>query len=156
LAARPLALAYGLPWPSVDEILAATSASREHAHAIADAIIAALPALEQSLSPLSSEPAAARNVRLEALTREALRFVMRHPDCTQGSATTRYSARYRRFVIALRKRYADVTASEFTEALGLPPGTLEGWMPGAHHAAQAGSAHNADEPHATSHDAAQA
>ena len=50
LATRRLAVANGLPWPSVDEIFEATSANREHAHAIGDAITAALPALEQSLS----------------------------------------------------------------------------------------------------------
>ncbi len=50
LAGRRLALENGLPWPSVDEIFDATSASREHAHAIENAIIAALPTLEQSLS----------------------------------------------------------------------------------------------------------
>ncbi|MBA3764494.1 MAG: hypothetical protein H0X05_03190 [Actinobacteria bacterium] len=50
LATRRLAVANGLPWPSVDEIFEATGANREHAHAIEDAITAALPALEQSLS----------------------------------------------------------------------------------------------------------
>ena len=50
LATRRLAVANGLPWPSVDEIFEATSANREHAHAIEDAITAALPALEEALS----------------------------------------------------------------------------------------------------------
>jgi len=80
LAARQLAVANvanGLPWPSVDEIFAATNASREDAYAIADAIIAALPALEQALN----EPAVAHGVRINALAHEALGFVMRHPGC---------------------------------------------------------------------------
>ena len=48
LATRQHAVANGLIWPSVDEIFAATNVSRQDAYEIADAIIAALPALEQA------------------------------------------------------------------------------------------------------------
>ena len=151
LALRQQAVANGLLWPSVDEIFAATSASREDAYEIADAIIAALPALEQALS----EPAVAHGVRINALVHEALGFVMRHPGCAQSSAPARYTAGYRRFVIALRKRYADIPASEFADVIALPLGTLEGWMAGGCGAVEAGVAPNPDEPHATAHHAAQ-
>jgi len=130
LAMREQAVAHGLLWPSVDEILAATSASRADAYEIADAILAALPALEQALSQPGSEPAVAHGVRISALVHEALGFVMRHPGCAQSSAPARYTAGYRRFVIALRKRYADIPASEFADVIALPLGTLEGWMAG--------------------------
>jgi len=158
LAARQLAVvnvANGLPWPSVDEIFAATNASREDAYAIADAIIAALPALEETLSQPGSEPAAAHGVRIHALAHEALGFVMRHPGCAQSSPPARYTARYRRFVLALRKRYADLPASEFADVLALPLGTLEGWMAGGFGEVDAGLAPNPDEPNATTHNAAQ-
>ena len=155
LALRQQAVANGLLWPSVEEIFAATNASREDAYEIADAIIAALPALEQALSQPGSEPAVAHGVRINALVHEALSFVMRHPGCAQSSAPARYTARYRRFVIALRKRYADITASEFADVLALPLGTLEGWMAGGCGAVEAGCAPNPDEPHATAHNAAQ-
>jgi hypothetical protein len=155
LALLPQAVANGLPWPTVDEILAATNASREDAYEIADAIIAALPALEQSLSQPGSEPAVARGVRINALAHEALRFAMRHPGCAQRNAHGRHSALYRRFVIELRMRYADVPASEFTEMLALPLSTLEGWMRGVRPVAEVGAAPNPDEPHATTHNAAQ-
>jgi hypothetical protein len=145
-AARQLAVANGLPWPNVDEIFAATSTHREDAYEIADAIIAGLPALEQSLCPPGSEPAVARGLRLDALAHEALGFVMRHPGCAQRSADGHHSAHYRRFVIELRKRYADVTASEFADVLALPLGTLEGWMRGVHDAAEVSAA-----PNPTSH-----
>jgi len=151
LALRQQAVANGLLWPSVDEIFAATSASREDAYEIADAIIAALPALEQALS----EPAVAHGVRINALVHEALSFVMRHPGCAQSSVPARYTAGYRRFVIALRKRYADIPASEFADVIALPLGTLEGWMAGGCGAVEAGVAPNPDEPHATAHHAAQ-
>ena len=155
LAARRLAVANGLPWPSVEDILAVTSASREDADAIADTIIAALPALEQSLSQPGREPAVAHGVRINALAHEALGFVMQNPGCAQSSAPARYTARYRRFVIALRKRYADITASEFADVLALPLGTLEDWMRGGRGAVDAGAARNPDEARATAHNAAQ-
>lgn len=150
LAMRQQAVANGLTWPSVDEIFAATNASRQDAYAIADAIIAALPALEQALS----EPAVAHGVRINALVHEALGFVMRHPGCAQSSPPARYTARYRRFVRALRKRYADLPASEFADVLALPLGTLEGWMAGGFGEVDAGVAPNPDEPHATAPNAA--
>jgi len=151
LAMREQAVANGLTWPSVDEIFAATNASRQDAYAIADAIIAALPALEQALS----EPAVAHGVRINALAHEALGFVMRHPGCAQSSPPARYTARYRRFVLALRKRYADLLASEFADVLALPLDTLEGWMAGGFGEVDAGLAPTPDEPHATAHNAAQ-
>ena len=150
LAARRLAVAHGVPWPSVEEIFAATSANREDAYEIADAIIAALPALEQALS----EPAVAHGVRINALVHEALGFVMRHPGCAQSSPPARYTAGYRRFVLALHKRYADIPASEFADVLALPLGTLEGWMAGGFGEVDAGLAPNPDEPSATTHNAA--
>ncbi len=74
---------------------------------------------------------------------------MQHPGCAQSGAKAYYSARYRRFVIGLRKRYADVTASEFAETIALPLGTLECWMRGVRCAADASAARNPDEPRAT-------
>jgi hypothetical protein len=155
LATRQQAVANGLTWPSVEEIFAATSANREDAYEIADAILAALPALEQALSEPGSEPAVAHGVRISALIHEALGFVMRHPGCAQSSAPARYTAGYRRFVLALRKRYADIPASEFADVIALPLDTLEGWMRGGCDAVEAGAAPNPDEPHATTHNAAQ-
>lgn len=155
LAMRPQAVANGLLWPSVDEIFAATNVSRQEAYEIADAIIAALPALEQALSEPGSEPAVAHGVRINALVHEALGFVMRHPGCAQSSAPARYTAGYRRFVLALRKRYADLPASEFADVIALPLGTLEGWMAGGFGAVEAGCAPSPDEPHATAHNATQ-
>lgn len=150
LVARPWAVAHGLLWPSVDQIFAATRVNRAHAQAIADAIIAALPAL-----CAEAAIAIARGLRLDALAHEALRFVMQHPDCVQRSASARYSARYRRFVIELRQRYADVPASEFAEALVVPLGTLEGWMRDVRGAGEPTAAQHPDERYAATHHAAQ-
>lgn len=155
LALREHAVANGLLWPSVEEIFAATNASRQDAYEIADAIIAALPALEQAPSQPASEPAVAHGVRISALIHEALGFVMQHPDCAQSSAPARYTAGYRRFVLALRTRYADLPASEFADVIALPLDTLEGWMAGGFGEVDAGLAPNPDEPHATAHHATQ-
>jgi hypothetical protein len=155
LAMRQHAVANGLLWPTVDEILAATNTSREDAYELADAALAALPALEQALSQPGSEPAVAHGVRISALVHEALGFVMGHPGCAQSSAPARYTAGYRGFVLALRKRYADIPASEFADVIALPLDTLEGWMRGGCGAVDAGAAPNPDEPHATAHNATQ-
>jgi hypothetical protein len=151
---REQAVAHGLLWPTVEEIFAATSANREDAYELADAILAALPALEQALSQPASAPAVAHGVRISALVNEALSFVMRHPGCAQSCAPARYTADYRRFVIALRNRYADLPASEFADVIALPLDTLEGWMAGGCDAVEADCAPNPDEPHATAHHAA--
>jgi hypothetical protein len=152
---RPQAVANDLTWPSVDEIFAATSANREDAYEIADAILAALPALEQSPSQPASEPAVAHGVRISALLHEALGFVMQHPGCAQSSAPARYTAGYRRFVLALRTRYADLPASEFADVIALPLDTLEGWMAGGFGEVEPDATPDPDEPHATAHNAAQ-
>lgn len=98
----------------------------------------------------------ARKTRLLALAREVLRFMMRHPDFVQSGAPARYSARYRRFVIELWKRYADLTVSEFTEILALPPGMLEDWMRGVQPAVNASVARRPDESSRAARRAAQA
>ncbi len=54
--------------------------------------------------------------------------MMRHPACVQSGERGHYSDHYRRFVIELRERHADVMLSEVAEALALPLGTLEDWM----------------------------
>lgn len=128
LVARRLKEAHGLPRASVDEILAATGASREAALESEAAILTALEALERSLSPSGSAPEVDDRGRINALTREALGFVMQNPSCTRRTSRGRHSAIYRQFVIELRARYADIAASQFAEALDLPASTLDAWM----------------------------
>ena len=57
---------------------------------------------------------------------------MQNPACTRRTARGRHAAVYRQFVIELRARYADVTASRFAEALNLPVSTLDAWMRSRH------------------------
>jgi hypothetical protein len=117
LAARRATVSRGLWWPSVDEILAATGASAALAHEVEEAVLAWLPTLEAELAAV--------------ITNKALRFVLGHPGCVQlTDSGARYSARYRRFVIALRKQYADVSTAKFAEAIRLPLDTLEDLLAG--------------------------
>lgn len=150
LAAREIAISRGLPWSSVDEIFAATNANRASAHELADALMARLAALKPSPSPPRGEPDAARESHLVAIARAAIRFVVRHPNCARNSD------RYRRFVIELRKRYADVTTSEFADAIMLPLGTLEDWMQGTRLATAASASSNRFELRVAERDAKQA
>lgn len=127
LVARRLKEEHGLPWVSVDEILAATGAGREDALESEAAILAALEALEPSLSPCGASEVDDRG-RIDALTREALGFVMQNPSCTRRTSRGSHSAIYRQFVIELRARNADVPASTFADAVHVPVSTLEAWM----------------------------
>jgi hypothetical protein len=132
LVARRLKEAHGLPRSSVEQILAATGASRESALEIEAALVAALEALEQALSPCARAPEVDDRGRINALTHEALCFVMQNPACTQRTARGRHAAVYRQFVIELRARYADVSASAFADAVHVPVSTLDAWMRSRH------------------------
>lgn len=128
LAARRMAEAYGLPGSSVDQILAATGASREAALEIEEMVVAALETVEQSLDLADRTPQVDDRGRINALTHEALCYVMQNPACTRRTSRGRHAASYRQFVIGLRARYADVAASAFADAVRVPVSTLEAWM----------------------------
>lgn len=148
LAERRMALAVGLPAASVDEIFAATTASRERAHELADELLAHMAAQEPVPSLPCGELAAAHRARLAALATEAFNFMARHPGCVRRGARPRYSAPYRQFVIELQQRHSDVTAAELAAAIRLPLSTLEAWMRRARAACDASAAPHADEPRA--------
>jgi hypothetical protein len=128
LVARRFAEEYGLPRSSVEQILAATGASRESALQIEAALVAELEELAQSMSPCDRAPAVDDRGRVNALTHEALCYVMQNPACTRRTARGRHAAAYRQFVIELRARYTDVSAPAFADAVHVPVSTLDAWM----------------------------
>lgn len=128
LVARRFAEVHGLPRSSVEQILAATGANRESALEIEEVILAELQTLEQSLDVVDRAPQVDDRGRINALTHEALCYVMQNPDCTRRTSRGRHAASYRLFVIELRARYADVAASAFANAVHVPVSTLEAWM----------------------------
>ena len=164
LAARSLSEPYGAPQPSVGEILRLTGATRSRAYEIKDALEALLPQLVRPPGRPRVERAPDPTIELElvGIAVEMIRFIKQYPGCVQGGARDRYADCFRRFVIELRERHADVAAAEFASAIDLPLGTLEDWLrnprpgDGAAADAAAAAAPSADEPAPAARDARQA
>lgn len=134
LAGRQFALASGISWPSIEDILAATGASPEEAHEIEDALLDRLAALAVMVNRQTPPPDLAgedHSADLLGLAVEMVRFIARNPGCAQVSGThERYTDRFRRFVLELRWRYCDVMMAEFAAAIDLPQDTVEDWLRG--------------------------
>lgn len=130
LVARTLLVSFGLPCPSVLAILSATGASRSRAYELSAALTALLPTLIQPRGRPSVQAAASvRGDDHAALTRKVLRFVMRHPGCVDcGRERQRYSDGFRRFVLELRERHAQMTIENFALATEVPLGTVKDWL----------------------------
>ncbi|MBA3764495.1 MAG: hypothetical protein H0X05_03195, partial [Actinobacteria bacterium] len=153
LAVRREALQRGLAMPSVEQIVDAMGASRSRVYEIKNEVVAFLPTLERPPGRPRVEPKLAPPSALVELSALAFDFVMQHPGCVQrGDDRARYSEIYRRFVIELRERHADVMLSDFAAAIRVPLGTLEDWMRTAPVGERAANADD-DAPHAAEHDA---
>jgi hypothetical protein len=135
LAARQFALASGISWPGIEDILAATGASPEEAHEIEDALLdqlAALAVMAKTQTPppdLVGLDHSADLTELE-LAVEMVRFIKQNPGCAQSGTHERYTDCFRRFVLELRRRYFDVTTAEFAATIDLPLDTVEDWLRG--------------------------
>jgi hypothetical protein len=130
LAARSLSAPHGVPQPSVGEILRRTGATRSRAYEIKDALEAVLPTLARGPGRPRVDPAPgpANDRELLEVAVEMLQFIKRNPGCVEGGVRDRYADCFRRFVLELRERHADVAATEFAAAIDLPLGTLEDWL----------------------------
>jgi hypothetical protein len=128
LAVSPLFLHFGWPRPTVEQILAATGATKSRAYEIALALVALLPAL---LRPAGRPPSAPVEATDEdrPLTRAVLDFVMLHPGCAdRGPARQRYSDAFRIFVVERRVEHATMDIATFSAAACVPLGTLKDWL----------------------------
>lgn len=135
LAARRVALASGISWPGIEDLLAATgAASPEEAHAIEDALfdqLAALAVMAKRQPPAPDVAGLDHSADLTGLGVEMIRFIARNPGCAQVSGTReRYTDCFRQFVLELAWRYPDVTMAEFAAAIDLPLDTVEDWLRG--------------------------
>jgi plasmid stabilization system protein ParE len=133
LAARQFALASGISWPGIEDILAATGASPEEAHEIEDALLDQLAALAVMVNRQTPPPDLAgedHSADLIGLAVEMVRFIKRNPGCAQSGTHERYTDCFRRFVLELRWRYCDVMMAEFAAAIDVPQGTVEDWLRG--------------------------
>lgn len=129
LAARALGVDLGLEMPRAAAILLATGAGRSRAYEVRKAIEAQLPSL---IRPPGRPPKPPENPAPDvthALRGEVLRFVLDHPGCVHGGAQRRrYSGTFRRFVLELVERHAELSVAALSEALAMPLGTLEVWL----------------------------
>ena len=133
LAVRPSALASGIAWPGIADILAMTGAGPELAHEIEDALLEQLAAWAVREPTLTSRPdptGVGQRPELVGIAVEMLRFIKRHPGCAQSGAHAWYADCFWRFVIELRRRHPDVTTAEFAAAVDLPLATVENWLRG--------------------------
>lgn len=133
LAARHFALASGISWPSIEDILAATGASPEEAHQIEDALLdqlAALAVMEKGQTPPPDVACEDPGADLIGLAVEMVRFIKHNPGCAQSGTHERYTDCFRRFVLELRWRYCDVMMAEFVAAIDVPLETVEDWLRG--------------------------
>ncbi len=134
LAARQFALASGISWPGIEDILAATCASPQEAHAIEDTVLdqlAALAVMTKRQTPPPDSDGLDRSADLLGLAVEMIRFIAQNPGCAQVSGTReRYTDSFRQFVLELGWRYPDVTSAEFAAAIDLPLDTVEDWLRG--------------------------
>jgi hypothetical protein len=133
LAARHFALASGIFWPGIEDILAATGASPEEAHEIEDAFLDQLAAWAVMVKRQTPPPDLAgedHSADLLGLAVEMIRFIQRNPGCAQSGTHERYTDSFRRFVLELRWRYCDVMMAEFAAAIDVPVETVEDWLRG--------------------------
>jgi hypothetical protein len=129
LCARRIGEQLELPFPSASAILGATGATRTRAYEIAGELGELLPALSRRPGRPRAEHSPPPPSTMAELRGEALRFVMSHPGCVRlAGERARYSDSWRRFVITLHERHADVPLPELADALCMPLGTLEGWL----------------------------
>lgn len=134
LAARHFALASGISWPGIEDILAATGVSPEEAHTIEDALVDQLVALAVMVNRQTPPPDMTgldHSADLLGLAVEMVRFIQQNPGCAQVSGTREcYTDSFRQFVLELGWRYSDVTTAEFAAAIDLPLDTVENWLRG--------------------------
>jgi len=129
LAARTLGEGLGLDLPGVSAIVEAAGVSRSRAYEVRNELLARLPSLVRSRGRPRAEPKAASPEFAHELRGEVLRFVMEHPGCVHARARRRrYAGPFRRFVLELHERHAELPLPAFAAAVSLPLGTLEDWL----------------------------
>jgi len=129
LAARTLGTDLGLEMPGAVEILLATGAGRSRAYEVCVDLRALLPSLVRPPGRPPKPPENPAPDVTHALRGEVLRFVMNHPGSVYGGAQRRrYSGTFRRFVLELRERHAELSLPALSEAIAVPLGTLEAWL----------------------------
>jgi hypothetical protein len=131
LVARTLLVHFGLPSPTVSEILDATGAGRSRAYELARSIPAALMSLIQPIGRPPLEQKSSPPDALVELRDRVIAFLIEHPGCvTTRGQRRRYSDDYRRFVLELaeeNEEQSEGALPDFASAVAVPLPTLREW-----------------------------
>jgi hypothetical protein len=128
LAAGELQRKLGLPHSTAEEIVKKTAASRSSAYEVRSRLLEVLPSLVRPVGRPSA-PAVTLPPETYVISREVIRFVMAHPGCVHGSAGRReYSDSFRRFILELHHRRAELGLDLLAEASCVPIDTLRDWL----------------------------
>lgn len=132
LTARGPLQQLGLPSPTANEVLRATGAGRSRAYELSEALKSRLPSLLRPVGRPAAAPAPDRDStadRAHELTLAVLRFVTRNPGCVSAdSERASYHDAFRRYIVELRRQYAEFELDAFARAADLPLGTLKSWL----------------------------
>jgi len=116
-----------LAHPTAAQILDATGAGKTRAYELCAQLLAILPSL---LRP-PGRPIAPPRVPSDtsAITLKAYTFLRAHPGAAISNATRHtYSDGFRRFILDLAERHADMERGLFAAAVGVPLDTLKDWL----------------------------
>jgi len=128
LAARDQLLQLGLHSEDVEQIVKKTGAARSSAYEAKAKLLATLPSLVRPVGRPQA-PAAPPPAKVDALTREVLRFVMDYPGSVHGGPQRRvYADSFRRLVLDLQQKHPDLGVEELARAVEVPPDTLRDWL----------------------------
>lgn len=129
LAARPLCLHFALPHPSVQQVLAATGASRSRAYELCTALLALLPGLVRPRGRPVQATATSSSSDETDITSAILAYVLQHPGCARTHGDRQgYSDDFRGFVVDLRTKNPDLALEYFASRSMIPLGTLKSWL----------------------------
>jgi len=130
LVARVLCQHFALPCPSVEQILAATGASKSRAYELATALTALLPTLIRPVGrPASPPPSPPLPEAHESIVCAVLGYLLQYPGCAYAHGERqRYSDGFRRFVLDLREQHKAIELEAFAAWAHVPVGTLKSWL----------------------------
>jgi hypothetical protein len=113
----------------IEDVLDATGASKSRAYELKDALLEILPSLARPRGrPAAVVEAPLVPERLQ-IAQAVIDFVYRNPGCAHGGLKRRrYSDAFRRFMIDLRARHAQIELSSFADAVRVSIETLETWF----------------------------
>jgi hypothetical protein len=125
--ARRFGLEPGFDGPAIFRV---TNVSKSRAYEVASALAESLPALTRPVGRPPAEKVDPTTATADSeVSRAVLAYVFEHPGCVdRGPGRQRYSDGFRRHVVELRARFADVDMEAFARDTSVPLGTLKDWL----------------------------